>query len=61
MVLSETKFKELCFKKWSSMVSEDDYQVASVIKDVIHMKEGYYPKFFSDDDCKFLIYSMSTQ
>ena len=61
MVLSETKFKELCFKQWSSMVSEDDYQVASVIKDVIHMKEGYYPKFFSDDDCKFLIYSMSTQ
>ena len=59
--LSVLEFKKICLNKWCENVNENDYQVSSIIKDVIHMKEGYYPKFFSDEDCEFLIYRLSTE
>ena len=61
MKFSESQFKKICLEKWCYNLNDNDYQVASTIKDVIHMREGYYPNFFCDEDSKYLIHYMSTQ
>ena len=59
--LSESQFKKICLDNWSNSLNDNDFQVANTIKDVIHMREGYYLKFFCDEDSKYLIHYLSTQ
>ena len=59
--LSESQFEKICLDNWSNSLNDNDFQVANTIKDVIHMREGYYLKFFCDEDSKYLIHYLSTQ
>ena len=61
MKFSESQFKKICLDTWCYNLNDNDYQVAITIKDVIHMREGYYPNFFCDEDSKYLIHYLSTQ
>lgn len=61
-MLSTTKYllKKHCYNKWIDGINELYPVYASIIKEMIEMKEDRCNRFFSNDDCNFIINFLCT-
>ena len=59
--LTEQQFKKLSLERWLNNVNDDDCQTCSVIKDMIHVRDGFYKKIIDNDECNFIIENLCTK
>ena len=59
--LTEHQFKKLSLERWLKNVNDDDCQTCSVIKDMIHVRDGFFKKIIDNDECNFIIENLCTK